>query len=216
MLTLYEELFLLTIHEEKGTFIGSSVDQLKPGLVGAILAELALMGKIQTLNNHRLLLVDDSQTNIDILDETLKALKEAEKERKISYWFSTLSPKKDKFRKQIIGSLIQKGIVTQEDDHLLWVVPSPLQAEIKASTKYWLTKRLRSFVLASEEIQPRDIILLSLLRACGLLDLVFLRDERKLASRMINQLFFGHAITDPVFQTIQEIENTIEELVEED
>ena len=65
-------------------------------------------------------------------------------------------------------------------------------------------------------IQPRDIVLLSLLRACGLLELVFLRDERKLASRKINQLFYNQALTDPVLQTIQEIESAIVELVEDD
>ena len=104
----------------------------------------------------------------------------------------------------------------QEDDHLVWVIPSPLQAEIKASTKYWVSKRLRNDVLTSEDILPRDIVLLSLLRACGLLELVFLRDERKLASRKINQLFYNQALTDPILQTIQEIESAIVELVEED
>lgn len=216
MLTLYEELFLLTIHEEKGTLIGSSADQVKPGLASAILSELALMGKIQTSSNHRLQLTDNSQTNIDVLDETLKVLKESEKERKVGYWINTLSQNKDKFRKQIIGSLVQKGIFTQEDDHLQWVVPSPLQAETKVSTKYWINKRLRGIVLASEEIQPRDTILLSLVRACGLLELIFLRDERKLAGRMINQLFYSQAITDPVFQTVQEIDSALADLVEED
>jgi golgi phosphoprotein 3 len=216
MFTLYEEILLLSIHEEKGTIIGSSVDQLKPGLAGALLAELTLMGKIQTSNNHRLQLIDNSPMNIDVLDETLKALKESEKERKFGYWISTLNPNKDKFRKQIIGSLDQKGIFTQEADHIQWVVASPIHPETKASTKYWVTKRLRGIVLGSEEIQPRDTILLSLVSACGLLDLVFLRDERKLASRMINQLFYSQAINDPVFQTVQEIDTALADLVEED
>jgi hypothetical protein len=216
MFTLFEELFMLSIHGEKGTFIGSSIEQMKPGLAGAILAELAMLGKIQTSNNHHLKLVDDSPTNVEVLDEALAILKESEKERKFGYWINPLSQRKEKFRKLIAENLIQKGIVTQEDDHLVWVIPSPLQAEIKASTKYWVIKRLRSDVLTSEDILPRDIVLLSLLRACGLLELVFLRDERKLASRKINQLFYNQALTDPVLQTIQEIESAIVELVDED
>jgi len=216
MFTLYEELLLLCIHEGKGTFIGTSADQLKTGLGGAILIELALLGKIQTSDNHRLKLVDDSKTNSDILNGALTALKESEKERKFGYWFNILSQRKEKFRKQIVESLVQKGVITQEDDHLQWVIPSPLQVEFKASTKYWVINRLRRVVLASEDIESRDIILLSLLRACGLLDLVFLRDERKLASRTINQLFYSQALKDPVSQTIQEIESAVAELVEED
>jgi Golgi phosphoprotein 3 len=216
MFTLYEELFMLSIHAEKGTFIGSSIEQMKPGLAGAILAELAMLGKIQTSNNHRLKLVDDSPTSVEVLDEALTVLKESEKERKFGYWINPLSQRKDEFRKLIVESLIQKGIVTQEDDRLVWVIPSPLHAEINASTKYWVNEQLRRVVLTSEEIQPRDIVLLSLLRACGLLELVFLRDERRLASRKINQLFYNQALTDPILQTIQEIESAIVELVEED
>jgi hypothetical protein len=216
MFTLCEELYLLSIHGEKGTIIGSSVEHMKPGLAGAILIDLAMLGKIHTSNNHRLLLVDDNSTSVEVLDEALKALKESEKERKFGYWINNLSKKKDKFNKLIIESLCQKGVVTQEDDHLIWVIPSPLQTEIKATTKYWVNMRLRSAVLTSEDIQQGDIVLLSLLSACGLLELVFLRDESKFAGRKINQLFYNQALTDPVLQTIQEIESAIIDLVEED
>jgi golgi phosphoprotein 3 len=216
MFTLYEELFLLSIHVEKGTILGTSVEKMKPGLAGAILAELAMLGKIQTSNNHRLQLIEANPTNVAVLDEALNTLKKSEKERKLSYWFSVFSQKGKKFSKQIIESLVQKGVITQEDDHLSWVTPSPLQGDVKASTKFWLVNHLRSIVLTSEEIKPRDIVLLSLLRACGLLDLVFLRDERKFTSRKVNELFYRQALADPVSQTIQEIETTIADLVEED
>jgi golgi phosphoprotein 3 len=218
MFTLYEELLLLSIHEEKGTFIGSTLDQMKPGLAGAVLAELALMGKIQASNNHRLQLIADGQTDIGLLDEVLHVLKEAEKERKFSYWIDTFSKRSRKLRKQITESLIKKNVITQEDDRLLWVNPSPVQTGVKASTKYWMKKRLRSIVLAAEEtpVEPRDMVLLSLLRACDLLDLVFLRDECKLANRYINQLIFSHGLNDPVIQTVQEIEAVVADLVEED
>jgi len=216
MLTLFEELLLLSIHEAKSTFIRSVTDRVKPGLGGAILAELALMGKIQLSNNHRLQLVDDSETKVDVLDEALGALKDAEKERKFGYWINALSEREEKYRRQIVKSLIQKGVVTQDDDHLFWVIPSPLQPEIQASAKYLVNKRLRGIVLAQGDIQPRDIVLLSLLRASGLLDLVFLRDERKLANRNIYELAINQALKDPVFQTIQEIESALAAIVEED
>jgi hypothetical protein len=77
-------------------------------------------------------------------------------------------------------------------------------------------KRLRDVVLAQEEIQLRDIALLSLVSACGLLDLVFLRDERKLASQYINELLVGKAMQDPILETIQEIDSAITSVVEED
>jgi Golgi phosphoprotein 3 len=216
MLTLYEELQLLSIHEAKGIFISSAFDRLKPGLVGAILADLALTGKIRTSNNRRLQLVDSSPINDLVLDDALSALKKSEKERKFGYWINILNPKPEKLRRQITTGLIQKGIQTQEDDSLVWVIPSPLHPEIKASTKHWVVKRLRDVVLDQEEIQLRDIALLSLVNACGLLDLVFLRDERKIASQYINQLLVGAAMQDSVLETVQEIDSAITSVVEED
>jgi hypothetical protein len=216
MLTLYEELQLLSIHEDKGTFIGSALDLLKPGLVGAILAELALTGKITIGNNHRIQLVDGTPTEDPFLDGALTILKESDKERKFSYWINNLIPKPEKLRAQITASLIQKGILTQEDNRLLWVIPSPFHPEIKASTKYSVITHLRSIVLAQEEPQPREIAFLGLVFACGLLDLVFLRDERKLASQRINELVVTEAMQDPILETIQEIDSAIASEVEED
>jgi hypothetical protein len=216
MFKIYEELLLLSIHEDKGIFIGSSTEAIKLGLVGAILDELALMGKILTTNNQRLHLAEDSQVNDAILDEAIVTLKESDKERKFGYWLKNIYQKPDKLRRQITESMLQKGILMQEDDRLQWVIPSPLHPEIKASTKYWVVNQLRSIVLAQGEVKSREIALLSLLSACDLLDLVFLRDERKFAGRYINELVVGQAMKDPAFETIQEIDSVIASEVEEE
>lgn len=216
MFTIPEELLLLSIHEAKGTFHRAALERLKPGLTGAILAELALAGKIQAAHNHRLLLVDSSPLEDEVLDKVLGTLKEAEKERKFGYWINTLSEKHEKTRGKMVDRLVQKGVFTQDDERLQWVIPSPLQPESKASTKYLLNKRLRGIALAQEEYEKRDLILLSLLRACGLLELVFLRDERKLADRYINEQIFSLAITDAVIQAVEEIGASIAAAVEED
>ncbi len=75
MITLFEEVLLLSIHHEKGTFIGWTVDRMKPALIGAVLAELALMGKIETNQNNRLHLTDDNPVDDDLLNEALEQLK---------------------------------------------------------------------------------------------------------------------------------------------
>jgi hypothetical protein len=216
MLTLYEELLLLSIHEDKGIFISSTIDSLKPGLVGAILAELALTGKICLSNNRRLHLAESTPTDDPLLDGVITVVKNTDKEHKFGYWLNTLNPKPEKLRRQITKGMIEKGIITQEDDRLIWVIPSPFHPEIKASTKYSVIKELRGIVIAHEESHPPAIAFLSLVSACGLLDLVFLRDERKVASQMINELVVFHAMQDPNFETIQEIASAIASMTEED
>jgi len=216
MITLYEELQVLSIHEDKGIFIGSALDRLKPGLVGAILAELALASKICSTNNHRLTVENGDPTNDPILDAALSAIKSSDKERKFGYWLNSLYPKPEKLLKKIIKRLVEKGILNQEDDNLGWAVPSPLHPEVNASAKYAVIQHLRSIVLAKEQAGPREIAFLSLVSASGLLDLVFLRDERKIASQYINGLVVGSAMNDPLLETIQEIDSAIMGVVEED
>ena len=216
MITLFEELQLLAIHEDKGIFIGSVLDRLQPGLAGAVLAELALGGKICATNNHRLHVADASPTNNPILDDALLELQKSDKERKFGYWLNNLYPKAEKLLKKITKNLVLQGLLTQDDDNLVWVVPSPLHPEINSSAKYAVVQHLRALVLAKEQAGSREITFLSLVSACGLLDLAFLRDERKAASQYINELLVGEAMKDPVLETIQEIASALMGVVEEE
>ncbi len=180
------------------------------------MAELALSGKICATNNHRLQVEDTSPTSDPILNDALSDLKKSEKDRKFGYWINNLESKPEKLRRKITEGLVQKGLLTQEDDNLVWVIPSPLHPEANASIKYSIIRHLRGIVLAKEQASPREITFLSLLSACGLLELVFLRDERKVANQYINELVIGEAMKDPLLETIQEIDSAIMGVVEED
>ena len=216
MLTLFEELLMLSIHEDKGTFIGWTVDRIKPGLAGAVLTELAFAGKITVTDNHRLKVVNSDPVEDDVLNEALAVLAQSEKERKFTYWINALTQKPEKPHKQITDRLIEKGIISMEDDHLVWTVPTPLDPAINATSKFCVNNRLRGIVLAQETDDQRDIALLSLVRACNLLDLIFLKEERRYASRQINELVLSAAMKEPLAQTIQEIENAIALVAEDD
>ncbi len=216
MITLFEELQLLATHEDKGIFIGSAIERLKPGMAAAVLAELALSGKICASNNHRLHIADTTPMGSLILDDALVVLQKSDKERKFGYWLNNLYPKPEKLFKKVTKNLIQQGLLSQDDDNLAWVVPSPLHLEINSSAKYAVVQHLRAIVLAKEPAGSREITFLSLVSACGLLDLVFLRDERKAASQYINEMLVGEAMKDPLLETIQEIVSALIGVVEEE
>jgi hypothetical protein len=216
MLTLYEELLLLAIHEDKGTLMASYKDNLRVGLVGAILAELALMGKISLKDEQRIGVLDSSPTGDDILNQVLEGIGAENKERKIVYFLGGLIKKTKKLAKRLTENLVQKGVVSQEEDRLLWVMSDSAPSDLNASAKYLMKNRLRALVLTSAQAEPRDIALLNLIRACGLLDLVFVRDERKLANRRIYEMVVGEALKHPAAQTIEAIGVAIESVVEED
>jgi len=216
MLTLFEELYLLTIHEDKGTLLPSKADALRSGLAGAILAELALLKKIGLKDNQRLELLDPTSTDDEFLAKALETLAAAQKERKFGYWIDVFSQKPEKMRRRMAERLVQKEVVTQEEDRLLWVIPYASSLDPNVSAKVGMKNRMRGLVLASAQAEPREIALLSLVKACDFLDLVFVRDECKLASRRIHELVVSEALKNPALQTIEVISAAIEAVVEED
>ncbi len=216
MLNLTEELFVLSIHEDKGTVIASAAHNLQFGLGGAILAELALLGKVGVRENHRLTVLEPAATGDVILDNALQIIQASEKERKVGYWIDELSQKPEKFRKRLTEQLQAKGVIAQDEERIAWVIPFSPHPELNASAKYWIKNRLRSIILAGAEASLSEITLLSLVMACGFIDLVFVRDERKIAIRRIHEMVVAEALKNPVAQTIEEIEAAIAAVVEED
>jgi hypothetical protein len=215
-LNLYEELYLLAIHEEKGTILAAAEANLPYAITGALLAELALMGKIQINDRHRLEVKDPGALEDEFLNHTLQELASAEQPHKIGYWIDRLSDEPKKFFKHLADKLVQDGIVTREDKRLLWIVPPPGAPEPCGSAKFWLKTRLRKLALANQEADLHDLTLLNLAHACSWMDLIFTKDERKLASRRIYELLVSEAMRNPLAQAIEEIGSAIESVAEED
>jgi golgi phosphoprotein 3 len=203
MLTLYDELFLLSISDAKGEVVGSVASYLPYGLAGAVLAELALLGKVQA-ERRRLSVVDSTPAGDELLDESLALIALSDRPRTLTHWISALGARK--MQKRIAKGLVTKNVLRVERKRILWVIPYDAHPQQDASAKYWIKGKLRTVVLAGGEADPHTVALLSLLRACHLLDLVFTKDERKAAADKINELVNGELLGEAVAQTLAELD----------
>jgi len=215
MLTLFEELMLLTIDEENGSPHPSISENLGLGMSGSLLAELAMRGKVGVRESHRLELMDTSQTGDEIIDEALEQIQLSNQPRKVIYWIKYFSDEPKKFWQRLAERLEANGVVKQEEKRLTWVIPYADSPDKNASAKFALKSRIRKSVLADEDLEKHDLALLSMVKACNLLNLVFTKDERKMARRRIYELAVSNTLKDPEFQTIQEIEAAVESQVED-
>ncbi len=213
MLTLFEELFLLGLNEEKGTIVSSMTGRLAYGLSGALIAELALLGKVKVGEKRRLELVDPAPTGDEFLDEALEQIQASDQVRKVNFWIRFLSDRPKRFRQRLGERLVDKGILVEEENHWASVVPFVGCPEQNASAKYWVKGCLREAALTFGNLDLRDLALLSLVQSCGLLVLVFTRDERKAVRRRIYELMIGKALNSPVAQAVEEISAGVESLV---
>src|SRR4051794_36111020 len=71
--SLPEELLLLALHDEKGSVIPAAASVLDGALVGAILMELGLQGRLRE-DVDGALQVDPTPTGDEILDEALQRI----------------------------------------------------------------------------------------------------------------------------------------------
>ena len=209
MLSLLEELFLLSIDDSTGTVLSSAGKALGFGLAGAVLAELALQNKVCVNDKGRLELIDDTETGDKLLDKVLREMQASEKPRKLTYWVNTLSARPKKFRQQLEESLAAKGIIAEEDGYGEAGYATSADSQPVFPSKYEIKNRLRAGILAEEEIDLRSLALLSLARASKLLNLIFTKDERRAARRYIREKILREALANPVAQSIEEIETAV-------
>jgi golgi phosphoprotein 3 len=214
MLSIFEELFLLALDEEKGRVLSFAKKNLPYGLSGGILAELTFMGKVCSNEKHRLELMDASLTGDQILDEAIMDIGSSEKLRKLSYWVSEFSSKPKKLRERIGERLVEKKLLSQEDRRFFWSTPA---ADDTALTKFDLKTPLRVSILSNDDGgDPRNMALLSLASASGLLSLIFTQDELPIARHRIHEKVIRGALGNPVMQSIEEIEQAIISNLDED
>jgi golgi phosphoprotein 3 len=203
ILSISEELLILCISNDKGSISNSAKSVLPYGLAGAVLADLALISKIQ-IKDDRLFLSGLIPTGEALSDEIMSALYNEKKPRKLKHWVDNLGHKHN--IKSVAKRLVERNVIRIEQKHYLWVIPYELYPQQDASAKYWVKQHLRSIVLAGEKAESADIALLSLLRACRLLSLVFTHDEYKAAEKQVNELTKGEVFGEAVAKVLADNE----------
>jgi Golgi phosphoprotein 3 len=204
MLTLPEELYLLALHEVKGRVPHSMAIGLYFGLGAAMLAELVLLGKVRLDKHKRVLVVDAMPTGDDVIDEGLEKIQASEHPRKTAHWVQELSSI-HKLDKRMTHKLVEKGILYKEEKRYLGVVPYEAYPEQDGTAKYWIKYHLREVALDGGKPEARIVVLLSLVKACEMIDLVFARDEIKPARKKIERLVENEVITQEVCETLNAI-----------
>ena len=216
MLNVNEQFFLLCLHEDKVVVLPNASSGFSFWLGGGVLTDLALLGRISINENHRLNLASKEPIGNPLLDETLQKIQGTDGAKKIGYWMDDFDFKPKKVFAQLYGRLLDEGVLNQVDEDYVWVRSSIADIAQAASPKFCLKRQLRSVTLAQVEPDLQATALLGLVLASNKLDLVFFKDERKLARRRIDELLMSEAMRNPVAQYIQEIGTSLAIRIDED
>lgn len=205
MLKFAEEFLLLALSDPNGDFVREPPERFDNALAGAILMDLALLNRIDT-DLDRLILVEGSPTGDPLLDKVLAAIREHPEFKNTAYWIEEIRYRIDEFHDVLINRLIDRGMLKREERKLLGLIPQTLYAVLPGSEEREIRERLRRTVLSDDIPDPRDILLISLLVSCNLINRLLSRAETKAAQERIDLIaqmdLIGRAVCRAILREI--------------
>jgi hypothetical protein len=178
--TLPEGLLLVAVDAEHRFACPAGGDALSYGLAGAVVTELLLQGAVRVTERGQL--VAGHPTGDQLLDDVLLGIR-ASRPRPVTSWVRVLAGRSVNLHQRLAGRLVRAGVLRQQRRRLLGVLPVRRYAVADEAVLEELRARLRAGLLGHGVLDPRTASLIGLVGACGLVDGLVDRDERRAASR---------------------------------
>lgn len=206
MFTIAEALILLGTDDEKGTANTSS--SLDYGLSGAVLAELALEEKVELVDD-KVTVIDDSLTDVSYFDTVIKEINDSKRKKKMDHWINHFANNKDAVKTPIYLSLVDKGILKEEEKTSLFIFTSNVYPTINEKPENQIRNHVNDVVFKGMSPDPKIAMLLSLIKACDLVNDVFGKENKKEANKRLDKIVENNEYGKLVSKSIEDIEAAI-------
>jgi golgi phosphoprotein 3 len=203
-LSIAEEFLLLSLDDEKGVVCNQPFMGQEFGLAGAVLMELALMGRLR-VDQQKLIMLDDTPTGNQIFDDALAMIGSQQDDEGAKYWVWKLGIHIQEIKEYFISHLIELGILEKKEQNILWIYRRKCYPMIDDKVEREDKERIRRIVLDGEEPGSRDVVLISLMRSCNLTCEIFSREEQEKESERIESIARKDLIGRAVYEAIHEI-----------
>ena len=116
-------------------------------------------------------------------------------------------------RKRLIGQLVEKGILKEENKEFLWVFHFSRHPLADPTAESAIKQRLRNRILKKEiPLTETDHVLISLVHVCDLESLLLSDEERKAHAERIREIWTRDKIGKAVADCLEEIQKAILEI----
>ncbi len=198
-LTLAGSLFLIAHDNETGKLIANS-DAFGFAVDAAVIMELILREKF-TVDKDGIRVIDKSPTEDPLLDEFLSKIADSDKQRSMKEWIERLNVSKE----HMTSRLMQAGDLSAEESSFLFF-KSVRHVATEDTRQYRREDQLREAVRNPEACCARDAMLLSLLKTCDLLGVIFTRNDLIRYKDAITGLTEGEAFAKAVGGLVDDVE----------
>jgi hypothetical protein len=207
-LSTLEKFLLLAKHPYKGRFVISDL-HIHHGIIGIIFLELHLEG-ILNLENNKVIVKDDAETNHLFGNDILNKVKESRRQRKLKTWIIKLSGKASAIKWSCLKALEHKGLLNIEKKKFLLFIPYRKTYLVEQSTREQLIKHLKACAFKQKESQQEDILLLGMAEACQMHKILAdNKDERKLLKKELKNLMKENAFAGAIDQSIRQVQAAV-------
>ena len=198
----------MLLNEETGYFRQVPGWNLNCAAIGAVLAELSLVARIDT-DMTSLILLDKTETGDPILDSVLNEIAREPEQRSAQYWIERLSPLAESIIDSTLERLVNLDILEHHSGDFWSLSRTAWQPELYGNTQEgtaveFVKMRIGRMIFDSVIPDPRDIIIICLANACGILRHTFeLDNDAETRIELICQLeLIGRAIANAIEESL--------------
>jgi cytochrome P450 len=205
-LTLPEELILMLLNEESGHFRQVPGWDLDCAVVGSVLAELSMRGRIDT-DMTSLILLNAEPTGDSIIDPILEAIASEPGQRNAQYWIERLAPRAENIIDRTIDRLVRIDVLQHHAGDFWTLAETAWQTDSAngsdaGSAAGFVKNRISQAIFTEEIPEPRDIIIICLVNTCDLFRFIFqLEEEHEQRIELICKMdLIGRSLAEAVNQ----------------
>ena len=171
----------MLLNEETGYFYQVHGWELNCAVVGAVLAELSLLERIDT-DMETLHLVDRTATGDPNLDSVLEEIASEPDRHNAQYWIERLAVHAESIIDSTLDRLVDLNILRHHDGEFWTLTPIKLHSELYGSSledtaDQFIKTRISKFIYASVIPDPRDMIIVCLVNTCDVFRFIFDLDK---------------------------------------
>ncbi len=189
-LLLHQEVMLLAIRDDKGTF---SNGMYLYSVAGAMVSELLMQQRIIAGKDKKQFvgLIDLSPTGDPILDELLENIHVSTTPKSLQHWVMKAA-NIPRLKHRIASQLCDLGILRPDDKKVLWLFTQKVYPEIDGTYEDEIRNRMAR-VMFDDTVKPDGptAVLIALASHAGLLKANFAREELRQRKDRIRQLANG-------------------------
>ncbi|NNJ72779.1 MAG: GPP34 family phosphoprotein, partial [Enterobacterales bacterium] len=204
MLSLSEKLLLLGLNDEKGSVVFSASGALPYGLAGALILELYLLEKID-FRDQKVKVINSGKTDNDLLNEVLALLSSSSKRRDTKHWVQKVTSKVKKIQERLAHQLVAKKVLSKQEHSFMWLINYNRYPTDDEQPEKDVRSHVKDVVLRRKEANLEDVALVSLIKACELINEVFDKSERDKAKKRIESMSKNLKIGAAISQTMEEL-----------